>query len=241
MLRNKILRGVAGSSGPTEIIGFGDLYVDNNASSTPTLSVPVSYSAGDLLFIAIYAYDSTISTIELTGVSLVTFNGNSGADIYSPGNLSNTSAITYSYVAQTSDTSLSVYVPYTSSPQHLYCGVYVMQSSLTSEFSKARQTWTTGTSDTSISYEEDISGIVGIALYREDSASPTTPFSVSSTVGSVDEETAQIIDGSGSSGNAGAMMFNLPYTQTSGSSSLTLTSTDSSGGTTRKAILVAAF
>ena len=80
--------------------------------------------------------------------------------------------------------------------------------------------------------------LVGIAVYREyTNSNITTPFTVTSTVGTVNLESSEIIDG----GNAGAVAFNLPYTETTGSSSLTLTSDDNTSGDSYKAMTFISF
>jgi len=56
-------------------------------------------------------------------------------------------------------------------------------------------------------------------------------------VGTVNLESSEIIDG----GNAGAVAFNLPYTETTGSSSLTLTSDDNTSGDSYKAMTFISF
>lgn len=222
---------------PTEVIDFGDTYTSTNASSSPSLTVTANYQAGDVLVMFAYVYDSTISFIEVANTNNQTVNGISPTSFYSATQLSNTAVEGYYYTANSSGSSLSVSLNYNSAPDHVYCAIYVLRGASTSHFARARQTWTTGTSDTSISYEDGVSAIVGFAAYREDATVTATPFTVTSTVGTVDKEADQLID----SGNAGAAAFNLPYTQTTGSSSLTITSDDNAAGTTRKAIVAFAF
>lgn len=236
MLLNTILRSVGGSV-PTEIVSFGDVYTSTNTSSSPSLTVSADYQTGDVLVMFFYAYDSTISLIEYTVESAQTVNSISPTSSYSPTQISNTLVNGFYYTANSSGSSLSVNLNFTSSPDHIYCAIYVLRAASTDHFARGRQAWTTGTSDASISYEDGVSGIVGFAAYREDVTATATPFTVTSTVGTVDKEADQLID----SGNAGAVAFNLPYTQTAGSSSLTITSDDNASGTTRKSILAFAF
>jgi hypothetical protein len=238
MLRNKILKASGGGVLPTEVIDFGDTYTTTNTSSSPSLTVSANYQAGDVLVLFTYLYDSTISLIEYTNVNNQTVNGISPTSSYGATQRSNTLVFGYYYTADSSGSSLSINLENNTAPaQYIYCAIYVLRAASTDHFARARQTWTTGTSDTSISYEDGVSAIVGFAAYREDATVTATPFTVTSTVGTVDAEAAQVID----SGNAGAVAFNLPYTQTTGSSSLTITSDDNASGTTWKSILSFAF
>jgi len=66
MLRKNILRTVGGSVLPTEIVDFGSFNTSSNSSSTPSFSVSANYSAGDILVMLSFAYDSTINIIEQT-------------------------------------------------------------------------------------------------------------------------------------------------------------------------------
>ena len=238
MLRNKILRSGGGAL-PTEVIDFGDTYITNNSSTNPTFNINVNYSSGDVLVLFVYAYDSTISLVEFTFEAEQTVNGNepTSGSAYGTGSLGNTSVFGYYYTADASGTSASVSLNYSSSPQYIYAAMYVLRGLSTDRFSRNRQTWTTGTSDTSVSYEDGVSAIVGFAVYREDAAVTATPFTVTSTLGTVYKEADQRID----SGNGGAVAFSLPYTETTGSSSLTITSDDNASGTTRKGIVAFVF
>jgi len=228
MLRKNILRTVGGSVSPTEIVDFGSFNTSSNSSSTPSFSVSANYSAGDILVMLSFAYDSTINIIEQTTLGDQQVNNLSlSGELRSVSQRDNTNVLGLYYVATTSGTSLSVDLAYTSTPQNIYCAIYVLRASSTNYVDRGRQTWTLGTSEGSISYEDGISAIVGIAVYREyTNSNITTPFTVTSTVGTVNLESSEIIDG----GNAGVVAFNLPYTETTGSSSLTLTSDDNLSG-----------
>ena len=235
MLRKNILRTVGGSVLPTEIVDFGSFNTSSNSSSTPSFSVSANYSAGDILVMLSFAYDSTINIIEQTTLGDQQVNNLSlSGELRSVSQRDNTNVL----VATTSGTSLSVDLAYTSTPQNIYCAIYVLRASSTNYVDRGRQTWTLGTSEGSISYEDGISAIVGIAVYREyTNSNITTPFTVTSTVGTVNLESSEIIDG----GNAGAVAFNLPYTETTGSSSLTLTSDDNTSGDSYKAMTFISF
>lgn len=237
MLRNKILKASGGGVLPTEVIDFGDTYTSTNTSSSPSLTVSANYQAGDVLVLFTYVYDSTISLIEITNENDQTVNSISPTSSYGATQTSNAAVFGYYYTANSSGSSLNVSLNYNSAPDHVYCAIYVLRAASTDHFARARQAWTTGTSDTPISYEDGISVIVGFAGYKKNVVVTATPFTVTSTVGTVDKEADQLID----SGNAGAVAFNLPYTQTTGSSSLTITSDDNAAGTTRKAIVAFAF
>lgn len=242
MLRNKILKASGGVT-PTEIIDFGSAYDSGLEDTSVTLTVPVSYQTGDVLVMFHYAWDEDKGTVEITNVNDQTVNSISPTSYYSATLLSGTSVIGYYYTANSSGSSATVNLNFTAGnfPTEVYCAMYVLRGSSTTHFARARQFWTTGTSEATISYEDGVSAIVGFAAYRESTSNTDVPFTVTSTVGTVDLETAKPIDPSLGEYNAGAVAFNLPYTQTEGSSSLTVTSDDSPTGTTYKSIILFAF
>jgi len=106
MLRNRILRSGGGAL-PTEVIDFGDTYTSTNTSSSPSLTVSANYQAGDVLVMFAYAYDSTISLIEITSSSFQTVNSISPTSTYSATSLGNTS-VPVSYTHLTLPTIYSV-------------------------------------------------------------------------------------------------------------------------------------